>query len=70
MKFIDNAFLTLQDNMPERYLSYSGVPNVRLDGTPQQKYWGSNLSRLERIKKIIDPRDVFSTPQDIKPSKE
>lgn len=68
MSFIDKAFLTLQDNKPEKYLSYAGLPNMRLGATTQAKYWGTNLERLERIKAVIDPQDLFSTPLNIKPS--
>ncbi|KAM0321657.1 hypothetical protein ACHAQA_010013 [Verticillium albo-atrum] len=67
MKFIDDAVLTLQDGKPASYLHYAGVPNLRLSGKPQEKYWGSNLPRLERIKAVVDPNDLFSSPQNIKP---
>lgn len=35
----------------------------------QERYWGSNLRRLERIKAAIDPNDVFHNPQSVKPRK-
>ena len=34
----------------------------------QQAYWGSNLPRLQRIKAIVDPSDVFHNPQSVKPA--
>lgn len=65
--FVENAILTYQDNKPERFLSYAGYTNLRIKGSPQKKYWGDNLSRLETIKAAVDPEDVFSTPQGVKP---
>lgn len=67
MKFIDEGILALQNNKPANYLHYAGVPNLRLGGKAQEKYWGSNLPRLEKIKAAVDPDDLFSTPQNIKP---
>ncbi|KAJ4132356.1 hypothetical protein NW754_015171 [Fusarium falciforme] len=66
-KFIDDAILALQNNKPANYLHYAGVPNLRLGGKAQEKYWGSNLPRLEKIKAAVDPDDLFSTPQNVKP---
>ena len=34
---------------------------------PQQRYWGSNLPRLERIKQEVDPMELFWNPQSIRP---
>ncbi|KXH36963.1 FAD binding domain-containing protein [Colletotrichum simmondsii] len=65
--FVDNAVLKYQRNEPQKYLSYAGYTNLRIKGIPQQKYWGDNLPRLEKIKSVVDPNDRFSTPQGIKP---
>lgn len=67
MNFIDDSILILQNNIPSNYLHYAGVPNLRLNGKPQEEYWGSNVLRLEHIKNAVDPDDVFSAPQNIKP---
>ncbi|RTE82503.1 hypothetical protein BHE90_002996 [Fusarium euwallaceae] len=67
MKFIDDSVLALQNNKAGNYLHYAGVPNLRLGGKAQEKYWGSNLPRLEKIKAAVDPDDLFSTPQNVKP---
>ncbi|KAJ4264214.1 hypothetical protein NW762_005408 [Fusarium torreyae] len=66
-KFAERAVLTIQDNKPERFLSYAGYTNRRIRGNAQKKYWGDNLPRLESIKAAIDPEDLFSTPQGVKP---
>ncbi|KAH7145527.1 hypothetical protein B0J13DRAFT_665948 [Dactylonectria estremocensis] len=68
IKLVDDAVLSLQDNKPENYLAYAGVPSLSHGDEAQQKYWGSNLARLETIKAALDPDDVFSTPQGVKPS--
>jgi len=34
----------------------------------QLAYWGSNLARLQQIKAIIDPGDVFHNPQSVRPA--
>lgn len=31
------------------------------------RYWRSNLPRLEEIKLKVDPTDVFSNPQSVRP---
>ncbi|KAM0540523.1 hypothetical protein ACHAPJ_013590 [Fusarium lateritium] len=67
-KFAETAVLTIQNNKPERFLSYAGYTNLRMEGNAQEKYWGINLPRPENIKAAIDPEDLFSTPQGVKPS--
>ncbi|KAL6360951.1 hypothetical protein LRP88_04411 [Fusarium phalaenopsidis] len=67
MKFIDDGILALQNNKPANYLHYAGVPNLRLGGKAQEKYWGSNLPRLKKSEAAGDPDDLLSTPQNFKP---
>ncbi|KAF4472900.1 FAD binding domain-containing [Fusarium albosuccineum] len=64
--FVEKAVIVYQDNNPDHYLSYAGYTNLRIEGRPQKKYWGTNLPRLETIKAAVDPDDVFSTPQGVK----
>lgn len=66
-EFADQAVLIYQGGQPEKYLSYAGSTNLRIEGSAQRKYWGKNLARLEKIKTAVDPKDVFSTPQSVKP---
>jgi hypothetical protein len=67
------AFLTGMNNIitaayPGQILgSYAGFVDPEL-ANPQQAYYGSNLPRLEQLKAIIDPVDVFHNPESIRPS--
>lgn len=68
IKFINEAVLKLQNNKPDDYLSYVGVASLAHGNDAQKRYWGANLPRLETIKAQIDPDDIFSTPQYVKPA--
>jgi len=49
---------------------YFNYPDPNLDSaTAQKMYWGDSLPRLQASKAAIDPSDVFSLPQGIKPAK-
>jgi hypothetical protein len=51
----------------EKLGSYPGYVDPELrDG--QESYWGVNLPKLERIKRDIDPGDVFHNPQSVRPA--
>ncbi|KAF7556856.1 hypothetical protein G7Z17_g1094 [Cylindrodendrum hubeiense] len=65
--FVDRAILTIQGNQADKFLSYAGISNMRTN-KPQQKYWGTNLPRLETLKARFDPSDLFSSPQGVKPA--
>lgn len=47
--------------------SYAGYVDPALDN-PQQKYFGSNLPKLESLKSVLDPADIFHNPQSIRPA--
>lgn len=67
-EFLEAAILKLQGGNADRFGSYAGVPSLSLGDRAQKKYWGNNLQRLEGIKARLDPKDIFSTPQGIKPA--
>ena len=47
---------------------YANYVDTQLDGeTAQKLYWGDNLRRLRRIKKKLDPDQVFWNPHSIRP---
>ncbi|TAQ90048.1 hypothetical protein B7494_g1626 [Chlorociboria aeruginascens] len=48
--------------------AYAGYVDPELKDA-QRAYWGANLPRLERIKREVDPQDVFSNPQSVRPAK-
>lgn len=47
------------------YGTYPGYVDPYLTDS-QSAYWGSNLPRLQRIKRDIDPNDVFHNPQSVR----
>ncbi|KAF5005586.1 hypothetical protein FDECE_7993 [Fusarium decemcellulare] len=64
--FVDDAVLNVQGKQPEKYLSYVGYTNDRVEGSPQERYWGSNLPLLQDIKAAYDSKDLFSTAHTVK----
>lgn len=47
--------------------AYAGYVDPALQNG-QKSYWGSNLPRLEKIKRAVDPNDVFHNPQSVRPA--
>jgi len=44
--------------------AYAGYVDPELPNA-QRAYWGSNLPKLQRIKKAVDPKDTFHNPQSV-----
>ncbi|OQE31126.1 hypothetical protein PENFLA_c002G05837 [Penicillium flavigenum] len=64
-KFLDSLHQVVIENRPPGPLrSYPGYVDPYLENG-QMAYWGSNLERLESIKTLIDPKDVFHNPQSV-----
>jgi hypothetical protein len=67
-KFITGINDTITTAMPKTVFgSYPGYVDPRLPNG-QEAYWGTNLKKLERIKRDIDPKDVFHNPQSVRPA--
>ncbi|KAF2856432.1 Glucooligosaccharide oxidase [Plenodomus tracheiphilus IPT5] len=51
--------------------AYAGYvdPALKEGDASAKLYWGSNVARVQDIKSQIDPLDVFSNPQSIRPAK-
>ncbi len=49
--------------------AYAGYVDPALGENSASLYWGGNVEKLERIKAEIDPLDVFSNPQSVRPAK-
>jgi hypothetical protein len=49
--------------------AYAGYVDPALGENSASLYWGGNVEKLERIKAEIDPFDVFSNPQSVRPAK-
>lgn len=51
--------------------TYAGYVDPALGGESSAvSYWGNNVGRLRDIKEQVDPLDVFSNPQSIRPAKQ
>jgi len=66
-KFITGINDTITSQMPKTIFgSYPGYVDPELPNG-QLSYWGSNLPKLEKIKRAIDPKDIFHNPQSVRP---
>ncbi|KAF2202703.1 putative glucooligosaccharide oxidase [Delitschia confertaspora ATCC 74209] len=67
--FIEGFNKNIQDSLPGHDLgAYPGYVDPKL-ANGQQAYWGANYPRLQQIKRAVDPNDVFSNPQSVRPAK-
>ena len=66
--FITGINDTITTQMPNTtFGSYPGYVDPELPNG-QAAYWAPNLSKLEHIKRAIDPKDVFHNPQSVRPA--
>jgi len=50
---------------------YINYPDQNIDqGSAQRNYWGKHLTRLRKIKKKVDPDNLFHYPQGVLPETE
>lgn len=47
---------------------YPGYVDPALGANSATYYWDDNVSRLQHIKALVDPRNVFRNPQSILPA--
>ncbi|KAL5352732.1 hypothetical protein ACLOAV_002680 [Pseudogymnoascus australis] len=64
--FVAGINTTITNGVPgvEDLGRYPGYVDPELPNGPQQ-YWRTNLPRLEQIKAVVDPGDVFYNPQSV-----
>ncbi|KAJ5163979.1 FAD linked oxidase N-terminal [Penicillium coprophilum] len=66
VNFLDGLHkIVTNDNIP--YAAYPGYVDPLMSNAPEA-YWGTNLPRLQQIKKQVDPRNVFRNPQSPTPA--
>jgi len=66
--FITGISETITKAMPNTdFGNYPGYVDRELPNG-QHSYWGANLPKLERIKRDIDPKDIFQNPQSVRPA--
>ncbi|KAE8356261.1 hypothetical protein BDV28DRAFT_154740 [Aspergillus coremiiformis] len=66
-EFLDGFWNILAQSLPVPESDvpvYPGYVDPRIPNA-QYHYWGSNLERLQEIKAVLDPGDVFHNPQSI-----
>lgn len=67
--FVNNFHTQLIAAAPAAFGTYPGYVDPDLPDAPRQ-YWGANLPRLQEIKRMWDPADVFHNPQSVRPMPE
>lgn len=67
---LDGIHERIQRSAPGAHSTYAGYIDAWADRkTAQKLYWADNLPRLQELKKVWDPADVFSNPQSVEPAK-
>jgi hypothetical protein len=63
--FVNGINAVVQAAMPQvTFGAYAGYVDPALPNA-QTAYWGTNLPKLEKIKRSIDPGDLFHNPQSV-----
>ena len=65
-KFLDGLNEVVLDHDDKVFGSYPGYVDPYLEDA-QKQYWRGNYERLQEIKKVRDPNEVFRNPQSVKP---
>ena len=67
--FIRGINNVITDGMPGVNLgAYAGYVDPELGDKGPAAYWGTNLPRLEQLKRKYDPEDIFHNPQSVRPA--
>lgn len=67
--FVRGINNVITDGMPGvDFGAYAGYVDPELGDKGPAAYWRSNLPKLERLKRIYDPDDVFHNPQSVRPA--
>jgi hypothetical protein len=65
-RFLAGVNTTIRNGMPggQDFGAYPGYVDPTLVNGPLE-YWRTNLPRLQQIKSVVDPRDIFHNPQSV-----
>jgi len=65
-RFLTGVNAVIRNGMPgeEDFGAYPGYVDPTLVNGPLE-YWRTNLPRLQKIKSVVDPRDIFHNPQSV-----
>ncbi len=68
-EFLRGVNSLLKNGTPggDKFGAYAGYVDPELPNGPEA-YWRANLPRLEQIKYVVDPSDVFHNPKSVSPN--
>lgn len=66
--FLTGLNKVVTDSLGHDLGAYAGYVDRALGDDGPKQYWGSNLPRLQKIKKAVDPKDIFHNPQSVRPA--
>jgi FAD/FMN-containing dehydrogenase len=68
ISFMENATAILANSVPGSLNNgaYPGYVDPELGQSGQVAYWDSNYPRLQQVKKVLDPNDMFHNPQSVR----
>ena len=67
-KFLSGVNGVITDALPKHKKgAYAGYVDPALGSDSASLYWGDNVERLQQIKAVVDPNDVFHNPQSVRP---
>ncbi|KAF2637132.1 FAD-binding domain-containing protein [Massarina eburnea CBS 473.64] len=64
--FLTGLNKVVTDGLGHDLGAYAGYVDPALGDDGPSRYWGDNLPRLQQVKKVVDPGNVFSNPQSVK----
>jgi hypothetical protein len=64
--FVGNVTATMKASDWGQYINYADSQLNQT--TAQQRYWGDNLPRLQSLKALYDPQELFYYPQSVRPA--
>ncbi|CAI6243720.1 unnamed protein product [Periconia digitata] len=64
--FLTGLNKIVTDGVGKELGAYAGYVDRALGEQGPSMYWNDNLPKLQRIKKEVDPKEVFSNPQSVK----
>lgn len=67
-KFLTGLNTIVAEGVGRELGAYAGYVDPALGDKGPELYWGDNLARLQKVKKAVDPKEVFWNPQSVRPA--